>query len=406
VFPLLATAGLIVAGMVATTRFGAPVAGKPAWALPLDLWGTLLAAHRLVHLNLAGLYAPPTGLITFPGAALILTPVVAVAEAAGLSLAHPGPLEMEPGVWLVAGPYMIALSAVSLFAADALAERMRASLPKRALLAAASGTALWSVSVKWGHPEDAVAVALLLWAILALADDRPTRCGWLTGAAVAVQPLVLLALPVVLAVIERRRIPGYLARAAAPGAALLGAAAVANWHATWHAVTSQPNWPAIDHPTPWTQFAPHMAGGAVAAGPGRILAILSACACGVLVWRRLGASRGATWSAETLREVLWWAALALALRSVFESVMVAFYLWPPLAVVLVAAATKWRYLIPASAIAGVITFESQSDWRSAWGWWGLMVAGLALALLFAGVPRREGRARDEGRTLSRARASV
>ena len=104
--------------------------------------------------------------------------------------------------------------------------------------------------------------------------------------------------------------------------------------------------------------------------------------------------------------MLWWAALALALRSVFESVMVAFYLWPPLAVVLVAAATKWRYLIPASAIAGVITFESQSDWRSAWGWWGLMVAGLALALLFAGVPRREGRARDEGRTLSRARASV
>ena len=41
-------------------------------------------------------------------------------------------------------------------------------------------------------------------------------------------------------------------RAAAPGALLLlAAAAAANWPATIYAVTVQPNWPAIDHPTPW-----------------------------------------------------------------------------------------------------------------------------------------------------------
>ena len=53
-------------------------------------------------------------------------------------------------------------------AADAIAERLGADRAKRAVLALASAVALWSVSVRWGHPEDAVAVGLLLYAILAL----------------------------------------------------------------------------------------------------------------------------------------------------------------------------------------------------------------------------------------------
>ena len=105
------------------------------------------------------------------------------------------------------------------------------------------------------------------------------------------QPLVLLALPVMLAVVEPRRLAGFLARAAAPAVVLLGAAAAANWNATYHAVTGQPNWPAIDHPTPWTALAPHMAGGAVAAGPARALAVLAAC--GVCADRPAQAAHGA-----------------------------------------------------------------------------------------------------------------
>ena len=107
------------------------------------------------------------------------------------------------------------------------------------------------------------------------------RAAWLAGAAVAVQPLVLLALPVLLAVITLRRWPGFLARTAAPGVLLLAVAAAANWTATIHAVTSQPNSPTIDHPTPWIYLAPHLAGDEVAAGPARILAIVAACGCGL-----------------------------------------------------------------------------------------------------------------------------
>jgi hypothetical protein len=289
----------------------------------------------------------------------------------------------------VAGPYEIALSAVVLFAADAIAEHLGASWPKRAVLAAASATALWCVAVNWGHPEDAAAVGLVMYAVLALSQGRAGWSAWLTGAAIAVQPLVLIALPIVLAALAPRRLAGFLARAAIPSVVLLGAAAAANWSATIHAVTSQPNWPTVDHPTPWTSLAPRLAHGAVAAGPGRVLAIVVACGCAIVVGQRWGAARrGGPWSPEILEDVLWWTAAALALRSVFESVMVAYYLWPVLAVALVAAVRSWPRLAATSVAATIITFGSQVSWRGPWAWWAAMIAGLGVTLFCARLPLR------------------
>jgi hypothetical protein len=387
-FPLLATIGLIAFGVASTTWWGPQLLGKTAWSLPDDLWATLAAAQRVLHGNLAGLYTPPTRLVTFPGAAVILVPVVAVIDAAGLSLQVQNAHNLHPVVWLLAGPYEIAVSAVALFAADALAERLGADRPKRAVLAAASAVALWSVSVRWGHPEDAVAVGLLLYGILALSTSGTARSAWLCGAAIAIQPLVLLALPVIAVVIEPRRLTGFLIRAAAPAVVALAVAASANWTATFHAVTSQPNWVTVDQATPWASLAPHAgAGQAVAAGPARVLAILVACACALVAGRRWRAARRAPmWSTQLLQEVLWWAALALALRSVFEPVMVCYYMWPALAVALIAASTSWSRLIPASAAAVVVTLVSQLTWRGAWSWWAAMIAGLGLTLFLARLP--------------------
>jgi hypothetical protein len=387
-FPLLATVALIAFGIASTTWWGPALLGRAGWSLPDDLWATLAAAQRLLHGDLAGLYTPPTRLVTFPGAAVILVPGVAVIDAGKLSLQVQNAHNLHPGVWLIAGPYEIALSAVALFAADAIAERLCASRPKRAVLAGASAVALWSVSVRWGHPEDAVAVGLLLYAILALSESRTARSAWLVGAAVAIQPLVLLALPVMAVVIEPRRLAGFLTRAAIPAVVLLGAAAAANWTATVHAVTSQPNWVTVDQTTPWASLAPHAGtGAAVAAGPARLLAILAACGCALAAGRRWRAARAAPqWSTQTLTEVLWWTALALALRSVFEPVMVAYYLWPPLAVALIAASASWSRLIPASAAAAVLTLVSQVTWHGPWSWWAPMVAGLAVTLFLARVP--------------------
>lgn len=378
-FPALATLGLVIEGMISTT-WGPRLMGRTAWALPDDLWGTLMAAQRLVGLHLSGLYTPPTGLVAFPGAAVILTPVVALIDAAGVSLQIQTANHPYPSSWLLAGPYEIAISCLVLFAIDNLAERQPVSRPRRCFLALAGAVALWSVSVRWGHPEDAVAVGLLLYAVAAITgwEPRYARAGWLAGAAVLIQPLVLLALPVLaVALGDARRVPGFAARSATPSVVALGIAAAANWHATLTAVTSQPNYPAIDHPTPWTSLAPRLAGGDVAAGPGRILAIVCACGCAVaFAYRRRVA-------ADQVTELLWWVAAALAVRCLFESVMVAYYIWPALAVALVAAAQAWSRLVSTAIVAGVLTFLSQAPWRETWGWWTPVIAGLALALYCA-----------------------
>jgi len=360
--------------------------GKSAWSLPLDLWGTMEAAHRLLHLHPGGLYTQPTGLITLPGAVVILLPLVAVIDVTGVSLALQSAANPQPAAWLLAGPYAIALSAVVLFAADAIAEHLGLDQRRRAVLALAEVVALWSVSVRWGHPEDAVSVGLFLYAILALARSKHWRAAWLAGAAIAIQPLVLLAVPVLAMAIPLRRVPGFLVRAAAPAAVALTGAAAANWNATYAAVTSQPNFPTVNHSTPWESLAPHLGGGVVAAGPARILAILVACGCAAAAGRRWHAARTGDWDHETLIEVLWWSALTLALRCVFEPVAVTYYLWPAVAVVLIAAARTWSRLIPAALAATALTFASQIPWHGVWVWWAPMTVLLALTLAFARFP--------------------
>jgi hypothetical protein len=129
-----------------------------------------------------------------------------------------------------------------------------------------------------------------------------------------------------------------------------------------------------------------MADGVIAAGPARIVAILVACGCAVAAGRRWRAARGTEWDTGTLRDVLWWAAFALALRCAFEPVVVAYYLWPALAVALVVASETWSRLIAAGIVATVLTFVSQASWHGVWIWWAPMMALLALTLLLARVP--------------------
>jgi hypothetical protein len=442
-FPLIASAGLVLVGMF-TTTWGSTLIGRPEWALPYDLWGTLIATTRLAHGNIGGLYAPPTGLISLPGAAVILLPCAALIAAFRLSLAIPGPANLHPAVWLLAGPYQIAIGCLPLFAADALAERLEVPRWTRGLLALAGAGVLWSVCARWGHPEDAVAVGLLLYAVLAQGNGRSALAGWLAGAAVCVQPLVLLALPIMLALLPWRRMPAFLVRAAAPSAVLVAAAAIANWHDTYQSVTSQPDSPVINHPTIWTSLAPQIANHNVAAGPFRLATIVLACLCALAIRRRwaeytrpegspsprepkrapLPADRGgkersdrptreqaAAQSArrragqalpnQLLASALWWIALALALRSFFEPVMVSYYPWPPMAVALIPAATLgWRRLLAAGLLAGLLTGAAQGPSHDYWIWWAPIVAGLIVLLVIswpraAAVPPRRSIEADE-----------
>ena len=95
-----------------------------------------------------------------------------------------------------------------LFALDSLAQRLDVPKGRRAVLCFAEATILWVVDARMGHPEDALALAFAIYALLALWSGRSTRAGWLFGLGVLFQPLVLLMLPLVLVWSpSRRRVP-------------------------------------------------------------------------------------------------------------------------------------------------------------------------------------------------------
>jgi hypothetical protein len=386
-WPLLVTVAFVALGM-AFSLFWAPlVRHHPYWVTPGDVWSTYRSAHFVGWGYLGGVYGAGTGLVTFPGILLVLAPLAMLTGALGLTEAFPR-FVPHPTAWLALGPYEMLLCAVALFACDALAERLGVGRGRRAVLCVAGAVALWNVAVTWGHPEDAVAIGLAVYALVMALDGRWTGAGWLFGAALATQPLVLLMLPVLLALGGRTEAKGLVVRGFGPSAALLITPLVSEFHATTHALLDQPNYPNIDHATPWTALAPVLSGTgrdlAVAAGPGRVLAVLLACGLG--------------WRARRWRHrpdlIVWAAAAALALRCFTESVMVGYYIWPVVAVGLVLAARAGRLRLACSTIIAVFV-TAVAQWRlGELPWWAIMTAGLVVMLVI-GVRRTQAPAAAE-----------
>jgi len=390
-WPVAVSAAFIVAGM-AYSLFWAPVVRHhPYWITPGDLWATYRGAHVVGWGDLGGVYGAGTGLVTFPGILLIFAPVAMLSGGLGLSESFPKFLP-HPAAWAMLGPYEMLLSTLAIFACDALAERLGVSRLRRVILCLVEASVLWNVSVLWGHPEDAVAVGLALYSLVFAFDGRWVGAGWLFGAAMATQPLVLLMLPIMFALGGRREVVGFATRSFIPFVALVITPLVSQFHATAHALLEQPNFPGIDHVTPWTSLAPVISGSGrnitVAAGPGRIVALALACALGFLARR---------WRHDPER-IVWAAATALALRCFTESVMVGFYIWPALAVGLIVSCRFGRTRL-ALAIAGATVGTAASQWHLGWlSWWIIVTAGIVIVLAVA-MPVRQrssmtGTARD------------
>jgi hypothetical protein len=384
-WPIAITVISMITGMAYCVSWGPALHHYPpgTWVVPGDIWGAFRSAQFIGWGDVGNVYGAGTGLVTFPGILLIFTPVALLAGALHMTESFPFTLP-HPTAWAILGPYEIVISCAALFACDALAERLAISRRRRNLLCVVEGIVLWNVSVIWGHPEDAVAVALAVYALVLALDGRWGGAGWLFGAAVATQPVVVLMLPVVLALAGRQRTLPLLVRVSLPSILLLAAPLAAEFHATAHALVDQPNFPNIDHRTPWTALAPSLGGHGpglkIAAGPGRTIAIAIACAVGW--WSR-------RWR-DVPEKIVLAAAVTLGLRCFTESVMVSFYVWPVLAVglVVVMRGPAWRWAV-ASAAAMAVTLCSDFH-LGEWPWWGLVTGGIVVVLL-CGIPSRPRR---------------
>jgi hypothetical protein len=349
---------------------------------PGDIWLTYQVAGRVAHGHLGTIYERfPDNFLTFPAIVFLLAPLAALTS--GLNLVAdvaPSHIYAEPNAWLLLAPYILLVSTVPLFACDALAEKLGVTTPRRLLLAMGEIVAVWMVVVGWGHPEDAIATGLALYALLLGIDRRWYGAAWLLGLAIAFQPLVIVTLPLLLVLAGRQKALGFVVRAAvAPVAVLLGPV-IANFHLTVKTLIQQQGYPNVDYHTPWTSLAPYLFGHgpdrAVAAGPGRIVLIV--LACGVAWWAQRWRDRP---------EMLVWAfALVFVLRPVTESVMLSYYLYPALAVGILAAArsTLWRFA-SALALSAFLAFSSQ--WHLPWAaWWFLNVGGTVLVVVLGVQP--------------------
>jgi hypothetical protein len=409
-WPIGISALFVILGSLFIFRWGSVVEHIPKlWLSPQDFWITYFNSSQFIHGHFGAIYQANDKFLEFPGILVALAPLGALSGAfhtatfevtnhgvvaapgfvvhvRGLNVPflnaqsiHSGKTlyVLQPQWTIAADLYAMLLSCMALFACDALAERLQVPKTRRAILCVAEAVLLWNVTVLWGHPEDAVAVALAVYALIFGLNRRFVGAGWLFGAALAFQPLVLLMLPILLAMVGRRHLFGMVTRALIPAAVLIALPLVANFRATIHALVDQPSPPGVNHVTPWTALSPSLGGGLVAAGPIRLLSVLLAVGLGFWVYRH--------WL-ERPELLAWSCAVALGLRSVTESVMTPYYAWAALAVgVAVAARCSARRFGIAVAVAISTTIVAQ--WTLGWlTWWTVQMVGLIALLAVASAP--------------------
>jgi len=361
-------------GMAFTLAWDPVLHHVSSWDIPGDIWSTFRAAHWVGWGDLGGVYNADTQLVTLPGIAVLLAPVAMLSGHFNLTESLTPVILTHPTSWLLLGPAVLLYGYACLVPLDATADELGTDRRRRMVLVALEAVVLFQVLAIWGHPEDVLALGLALYAILATCRDRWSLSAWLWGAALVVQPLV-----VVMFAVSFHRVPrGQRVRtclfAAIPTVVLTAPALLSNWSGTSAVFLHQKNFPHLDHATPWMVVAPKLAGDAVGAGPGRLLAVVAAVVLGGAAFR---------WR-PTLAGVVWLCALVLSLRCAFESVMVPFYLGPPLAVIVLAAAAtnRWWRLFGAFAVAmaaTVLSFRHTSEWA----YWLPMTVLLGLGLAAA-----------------------
>lgn len=235
------------------------------------------------------------------------------------------------------------------------------------------GILLFTLVAIWGHPEEAIALAFAVTALIAVVKGRWRRAGWLLGLAIAFQPYTLLLLPMMLGLTPKGRHLITIGRAGLLSCALVVLPLFQDWHATAHAIFVQPTYLRLNHSTPLLALAPQLTHGVYSAGPSRYLVVLCAVGAGWWTWRR---QPGAL-------EVIWLASLVFIARCIFEPIVTPYYVWAGTVLLLTVAASqsprRFSISIGSLAFAGLWAYRLTMDWL----YWLPIVAAIALALVVA-----------------------
>jgi hypothetical protein len=382
--PVVATV-LMVIGVMAFSLLGQRLLhGGGAFKLlsPSDLWSMSTASRAILHGHFSHIYVPGNALTSPPAFEFLLVPVLAFGELLGLS-PHQHGTGQAMSMWFVLGPVAALLASTPLFALDAVARSWRWSERRRLALALVGAFGVANLAVAWGHPEDCVAVALVVWAALAMehgGDAAAPRAAWLLGAGIAFQPLAVIGLAPVLARLGWRGAARQWWRVALPPAAVLVPALLAEPHGTLFVLWHQPFAPRFNSLTPLSHLAPAIGPGLDGGGPTRLVATLLGAALAVWVCHRR----------HDLPTVLGITAVAFFVRVALETEFNWYYLWPvpALCLLLSLRRSNLRFAVCSVALLASIVLGDHRVHRVGPWWVALMATGLAMLASAAPPPRR------------------
>jgi hypothetical protein len=372
--PIVATIAMLIPVMgYSVLGHGFPSGRHLELITPGDLWGMSASSWFLAHGQFGHIYASPGVLTSPPALEFVLAPILLFAQMVGLAAHFPGSSPL--GLWLLLGPVALLIASPALFAVDAVARSWHLNDRTRLVLALGSALGVANVAGVWGHPEDCVAVAMVLWAALAM-ERRPDgggrRAAWLLGLGIAFQPLAILGVVPVLARLDWRSFAKVSWRLALPSLLVLIPPLIAEPRLTRFVLVNQPIYPKAVSFTPLTHFAPVIGAGTDGGGPTRLVALLLGAALAVAVCRRR----------HDLTTVLTMTAIAFSLRVLFETELVWYYLWPVAAICLLLSARRGAtYLSVCSvALVATIVLGNHNAVHNIALWWPGLMASLAVML--------------------------
>lgn len=367
--PLWPALAFVAAGLFVYFASGPLFFHASAWHSPRDLWLSFRGGQFVAW----GDFSSALHYVSAPGTALLLAPPALVTNAFHLIASFPFPLA-HPAALLVLGPYTLVVGASVVVATDALGRRLGIRGARQAALNWLAAVLAIPVVALWGHPEDVVAMALAMWAAASAMDGRWSQAGWLFGVAAALQPLVLLLAPSVLALTVPRNWLRVAWRTLAPTAVIMAVPLITTGGDAAR-FAGEPISSRLNIPTPLAALSPSAGPGLVSAAPERALILVVAALIGLWAWRRH----------VTPLQALWCGALAMGVRIVLEPVLTPYYLWPAAALLIVVIAAQprrwaWWALLPLGASDAYAYFP-----HSPWIYWLPLVVLTAAALGVTGA---------------------
>ncbi len=381
--PVTATVVVLVGVMAFSLLVPAALhAGRASLVSSSDLWSLAQSSSALLHAHFSNVYVRDGALTSPPALELTLMPVLALGHLLGLwpSLHRAG---LPLSLWFVLGPAAVLLASSALFALDAVARHWGFSSRRRLALALVGGLGVANVAGYWGHPEDCVALALVVWAALAMERLGPgaaPRAALLLGLGIAFQPLAIIGVAPVLARVGWGRAARLSWRLVLPSVVVLIPPLLAETRRTLFVLVRQPFQPHYISFTPLTHLAPLIGPGLQGGGPTRLIATVLGAALAVVVCHRR----------HELPMVLAVTAVSFFLRVVLESELNWYYLWPVPALCLLLSMRRSvaRFALCAAALLVSMALGDRRVHDIVLWWPALMATLLVMLVSVVPSPRR------------------